>query len=96
MTIATPQLKSVVKPESQATLQAQSQPIQGSDASVMLFSGLTWRDFQSVEKLLDRSGYRFSFLDGVLEIARMPKELHETTKERLGALLELYLGAGIK
>lgn len=59
--------------------------------SPLLFKGLTWREFKAVEQLLDRPGYRLSFLDGVLEIRRMPGEPHETVKERLGALLELYL-----
>lgn len=57
----------------------------------LLFDGLTWREFKAVEQLLDRPGYRLSFLDGVLEIRRMPGEPHETVKERIGALLELYL-----
>lgn len=58
-----------------------------------LFSGLAWNEFKAVEKFLDRPGYRLSFLDGLLEIKQMPGELHETVKERLGALLELYLMA---
>lgn len=60
----------------------------------LLFEGLTWREFKAVEQLLDRPGYRLSFLDGVLEIRRMPGEPHETVKERIGALLELYLLTG--
>jgi Uma2 family endonuclease len=57
----------------------------------LLFEGLTWREFKAVEQLLDRPGYRLSFLDGVLEIVQMPSEIHETVKERIAALLELYL-----
>ena len=57
----------------------------------LLFEGFTWREFKAVEQLLDRPGYRLSFLDGILEIRRMPGEPHETVKERIGALLELYL-----
>jgi len=59
--------------------------------SPLLFEGVTWREFKAVEQLLDRPGYRLSFLDGILEIRRMPGESHETVKERIGALLELYL-----
>lgn len=59
--------------------------------SPLLFEGLTWREFKAVEQLLDRPGYRLSFLDGVLEIRQMPGEPHETVKERIGALLELFL-----
>ncbi|MEH2069576.1 MAG: Uma2 family endonuclease [Nostoc sp.] len=59
--------------------------------SPLLFEGLTWREFKTIEQLLDRPGYRLSFLDGVLEIRRMPGEPYETVKERLAALLELYL-----
>ncbi len=80
MSIASPTLEPEIK------LQA----IKLTDSPVMLFSGLTWQEFRSVETLLDRSGYRFSFLDGVLEIVKMPKELHETTKKRIAGLLELY------
>jgi hypothetical protein len=54
----------------------------------LLFEGVSWREFKAVEQLLERPGYRLSFLDGVLEIRRMPGEAHETVKERLGALLE--------
>ncbi|MFP4119424.1 Uma2 family endonuclease [Coleofasciculus sp.] len=59
--------------------------------SPLLFEGMTWREFKAVEQLLDRPGYRLSFLDGVLEIRRMPGEPHQTVKERIGALLEFYL-----
>jgi Uma2 family endonuclease len=59
--------------------------------SPLLFEGLTWREFKAVQQLLDRPGYRFSFLDGVLEIRRMSGEPHETVKKRIAALLELYL-----
>jgi len=57
----------------------------------LLFKPLTWREFKAVEQLLDRPGYRLSFLDGTLEIRRMPGEPHEIIKARIGALLELYL-----
>ena len=59
--------------------------------SPLLFEGLTWREFKAVEQLLDRPGYRLSFLDGILEIRRMPGEPHEIVKARIGALVELYL-----
>ena len=59
--------------------------------SPLLFEGLTWREFKAVEQLLERPGYRLSFLDGVLEIRRMPGEPHEIVKARIGALVELYL-----
>jgi Uma2 family endonuclease len=57
----------------------------------LLFEGFTWREFKAVEQLLDRPGYRLSFLDGVLEIRPMPGEPPETVKERIGYLLEFYL-----
>jgi hypothetical protein len=59
--------------------------------SPLLFEGLTWREFKAVEQLLDRPGYRLSFLDGVLEIRKMPGEPHETVKKRIAALLEIFL-----
>jgi Uma2 family endonuclease len=46
--------------------------------SPILFEALTWREFKTVEQLLDRPGYRLSFLDGLLEIQKMPSENHET------------------
>lgn len=57
----------------------------------LLFEDLTWREFKAVEQLLDRPGYRLSFLDGLLEIRRMPGEPHETVKKRIAALVELFL-----
>jgi Uma2 family endonuclease len=62
----------------------------------ILIDGMTWREFKLSEQLLMRPGIRLSFLDGVLEIRKMPGRQHETVKERLGALLEIYLeSAGI-
>ena len=85
MTIAVPILESKAQPE----VQPQTTNLPASP--VMLFSGMTWREFRVIEQLLDRPGYRLSFLDGVLEILQMPSELHETTKKRLSGLLEIYL-----
>lgn len=70
------------------TIATVAQPIKETP---LLFEALTWREFKAVEQLLDRPGYRLSFLDGVLEIVKMPGEPHETVKKRLAALLELYL-----
>jgi Uma2 family endonuclease len=57
----------------------------------ILIDGLSWRDFKLVEQLLSRPGVRLSFLDGVLEIRRMPGKKHETVKQRISTLLDLYL-----
>ena len=61
------------------------------EAEPILISDLTWREFKAVEQLIDRPGLKLSFLDGVLEIRKMPGKKHETIKERIGALLEIYL-----
>jgi len=57
----------------------------------ILIDAMTWREFKAAEQLLNRPGVRLSYLDGVLEIRRMPGEEHETIKERMGTLLDLYL-----
>ena len=61
------------------------------EAEPVLISDLTWREFKAVEQLIERPGLRLSFLDGILEIRKMPGKKHETIKERIGALLEIYL-----
>jgi Uma2 family endonuclease len=61
------------------------------ELSLLFDEGMTWREFKAVEQLLDRPGYRLSFLDGILEIRRIPGEPHETVKKRIAPLLELYL-----
>jgi Uma2 family endonuclease len=62
-------------------------------AEPMLFPGLSWQQFKMMEPLLDVPGVRLSFLDGVLEIRRMPGKQHELLKGRIGALLEAYMEA---
>lgn len=57
----------------------------------ILIDELSWREFKAVEQLLSRPGVRLSFLDGVLEIRRMPGRKHETAKQRISTLLDLYL-----
>ncbi|MFB2933840.1 Uma2 family endonuclease [Aerosakkonemataceae cyanobacterium BLCC-F154] len=61
------------------------------EAEPILIHELTWREFKAVEQLIDRPGVRLSFLDGVLEIRKMPGKKHETIKKRIAALLEIYL-----
>lgn len=61
------------------------------EAEPILIDGLTWREFKVVEQLIERPGVRLSFLDGVLEIRKMPGKKRETIKERIAALLEIYL-----
>ncbi|XZN90038.1 MAG: Uma2 family endonuclease [Microcoleus sp.] len=60
----------------------------------ILIDELSWREFKVVEQLLSRPGVRLSFLDGVLEIRRMPGKKHETVKQRISTLLDLYLEFG--
>lgn len=60
-------------------------------AEPLLFPGFTWQQFKAVEPLLDVPGVRVSFLDGVLEIRRMPGKKHEVVKKRIGILIEAYL-----
>jgi Uma2 family endonuclease len=57
----------------------------------ILIDGLTWREFKAVAQLIERPGVRLSFLDGVLEIRKMPGKKHETIKKRIAALIEIYL-----
>jgi Uma2 family endonuclease len=60
-------------------------------AEPILISDLTWREFKAVEQLIDRPELRLSFLDGVLEIQKMPGKKHEILKKRIAALVEIYL-----
>ena len=61
------------------------------EAEPILISELTWREFKAVEQLIERPGLRLSFLDGVLEIRKNPSKKYQIIKERIGALLEIYL-----
>lgn len=61
------------------------------EAEPILIHELTWQEFKAVEQLIDRPGIRLSFLEGVLEIRKMPGKKHETIKKRIAALLEIYL-----
>jgi Uma2 family endonuclease len=57
----------------------------------ILIDELSWREFKAVEQLLSRPGVRLSFLDGVWEIRRRPGRKHETAKQRISTLVDLYL-----
>lgn len=59
----------------------------------LLFPGVTWEQFKTLEPMLDVPGVRLSFLDGVLEIQKMPGRKHKMTKGRIGALVEAYMMA---
>ena len=57
----------------------------------MLIDEVSWREFKAVEQLLSHPGVRLSFLDGVLEIRGRPGRKHETAKQRISTLVDLYL-----
>lgn len=57
----------------------------------ILIDELSWREFKAVEQLLSRPGVRLSFLDGVLEIRRMPGRKYETAKQRISTLVDMYV-----
>ncbi|HEY9704551.1 MAG TPA: Uma2 family endonuclease [Allocoleopsis sp.] len=61
------------------------------EAEPILINNLTWREFKVVAQLIEGPGVRLSFLDGLLEIRKMPGKQHETIKKRIAALLEIYL-----
>jgi len=61
------------------------------EAEPILISDLTWREFKAVEQLIDRTGVRLSFLDGVLEIRKNPGKKYQIIKERIASLVEIYL-----
>ena len=64
--------------------------LEGIDEPILI-DELSWREFKAVEQLLSRPGVRLSFLDGVLEIRRRPGRKHETAKQRISTLVDLYL-----
>ncbi|MEA5620372.1 Uma2 family endonuclease [Cronbergia sp. UHCC 0137] len=61
------------------------------ESEPILINDLTWREFKAVEQLIERPGLRLSFLDGVLEIRKMPGKKHEIIKKRIASLVEIYL-----
>lgn len=61
------------------------------EAEPILISELTWKEFKTVEQIIECPGVRLSFLDGVLEIRKMPGKKHETIKKRIASLVEIYL-----
>lgn len=65
------------------TLPTQNEPI--------LFDRVNWQQFKTVQPILERPGVRISFLEGVLEIRRMPGRKHEVIKHRISTLMDIYL-----
>jgi len=57
----------------------------------ILINNLTWKEFKVVAQIIETPGVRVSFLDGVLEIRKMPGKKHETIKKMIAALIEIYL-----
>jgi Uma2 family endonuclease len=62
--------------------------LEGLDEPILI-DELSWREFKA--QLLSRPGVRLSFLDGVLEIRRRPGRKHETAKQRISTLVDLFL-----
>ncbi len=53
-------------------------------------SPVSWSQYETLlSEFSDRSSYRISYLEGVLEIIA-PSRRHESRKTRIGTLLEIY------
>lgn len=55
-----------------------------------IVTGVSWEQYEALlRRLGDRSGYRITYLEGVLEIMS-PSRRHEVSKKNIGRLLEVY------
>src|SRR5688500_11856439 len=81
---------SVVLADARETL-LDIQALQCQDAEDRyLTDGVSWQQYEALlARRGDRSGYRVSYLDGVLEIVA-PSRRHESGKTRIGTLLEIF------
>ena len=60
--------------------------------SRVLLHGMSWDGYQKIDSAIgERSGVRLLYLDGDLEIMSPASRNHETPKERISLLLELFL-----
>lgn len=57
----------------------------------LLFPGLAWEQFKTIQPMLEVPGIRLSFLDGTPELRKVLGRKHEVIKKRIAALLEIYL-----
>lgn len=62
---------------------------ESADDQRFLLSGITWEQYEALRDLLDQSGLRMTYLEGLLELF-MPSEKHERIKKTLARLLEQY------
>ena len=60
-------------------------------AEPILIDDISWQEFKTIAHLLERPGIRLSFLDRTLEIRKMPGKKHETVKQRISNLLDIFL-----
>ncbi|MBD2774109.1 Uma2 family endonuclease [Iningainema tapete] len=55
-----------------------------------IVTGVSWEQYEAfLSRLGDSSGYRITYLEGVLEIVS-PSRRHEVSKKNIGRLLEVY------
>jgi Uma2 family endonuclease len=64
---------------------------EAQDPNPTLLHGITWEQLEQLDTILEHTGSRLTYIDGIVEIMAPPSEAHETPKATVSDLLGAFL-----
>ena len=64
---------------------------EAKDPNPTLLHDITWEQLEQLDIILEHTGMRLTYIDGIVEIMAPPSEAHETPKGTVSRILESFL-----
>ena len=64
---------------------------EAKDPNPTLLHNITWEQLEQLDLILEHTGMRLTYIDGIVEIMAPPSEAHESPKTTVSGILECFL-----
>ena len=64
---------------------------EAQDPNPTLLHNITWEQLEQLDLILEHTGSRLTYIDGIVEIMAPPSEAHESTKSTVSDLVKVFL-----
>ena len=64
---------------------------EAQDPNPTLLHNITWEQLEQLDLILEHTGMRLTYIDGIVEIMAPPSEAHESPKSTVSSIVEVFL-----
>ena len=64
---------------------------EAKDPNPTLLHNITWEQLEQLDLILEHTGMRLTYIDGIVELMAPPSEVHESPKSTVRRIIEVFL-----